>query len=398
MKRTIYLNVWKEINKDKKPVLIIGPRQVGKTTLANQISKKYKNSLYYNYDEYPLKVLKTPYFYDELNRKDSSKPLIIFDEIHKFYKWKSYIKGVYDKDASKYDFILTGSGRMDIYQKGGDALTGRKNNLYIFPFTLNEFCKRRKAEEFLSNPMNFIDYNTNKESFKLMNLLLEISPFPEPFLRNNKRFYRRWKKDYKTQLIRQDIRDASNIMNIIKLETLFLYIPENVSSNLSNLSCAKMLEVSPNTIKNWLFHLSSFFLIFSIMPYTKISKALLKEKKYYMYDYGIIKNSGAKFENMIALELLRLISNLNDLGVDDFELRYVKNKLGEEVDFIILKDNVPFLLIEAKSNDDNFSKSLVKFSEIFNIHGIQLTNKRNIYRTKNKCILVSANKFLSSLP
>lgn len=70
-----------------------------------------------------------------MKRRDSSLPLVIFDEIHKYRDWKNYLKGIYDRYSAEYRFLITGSGRLDLYQRGGDSLAGRYLlfNLFLLP-------------------------------------------------------------------------------------------------------------------------------------------------------------------------------------------------------------------------------------------------------------------------
>jgi predicted AAA+ superfamily ATPase len=104
----------------ERMVFIGGPRQVGKTTLARMlIAKSFDQTGYYNWDNRN----------DRRQITQSSWPgnadLIILDEIHKYKKWKSFLKGEYDKLKDRYRFLITGSARLDIYRKGGDSMLGR---------------------------------------------------------------------------------------------------------------------------------------------------------------------------------------------------------------------------------------------------------------------------------
>jgi len=72
-----------------------------------------------------LTVFHYPTFFEAVKRKDSSIPIVVLDKIHKYRDWKNYIKGVYDQFHDKYQFLVSGSGRLDLYQKGGDSLAGR---------------------------------------------------------------------------------------------------------------------------------------------------------------------------------------------------------------------------------------------------------------------------------
>ena len=402
--RKQYKKLWEFLNKEKSMVFIVGPRQVGKTHLAKNISENFTNRLYFNWDDLKdqKKLLENPYFFEEIERKDSSKPLIIFDEIHKYKNWKNYLKGVFDKFSNEYNFIISGSGRLDTYQKGGDSLVGRYLIFHLFPFTISEFFSSKKEiKNFFKNPF---EININNKSFSTLDRLSKLSGFPEPFLSEKKPSYRRWKKIYSKQLIREDIRNLTTIKEINLIETLFFLLPSKVSSPISITSLSKSLKTSYNTIKNWLDILEKFFLIFSIPPWTKkIKRAILKERKIYLFDFAEIEQEGAKFENMVALELKKAITNWTDRGLGYFSLHFLKNKDGEEVDFLIAESNKPKLLIEAKKSDDKPSVALKKFQTALNIPAIQLINKNDnsfkiLTNKKNKILITPAHLWLSKLP
>ncbi len=154
MRRLIYENIWKKLSAYKQMVFIAGPRQAGKTTLTQILAEDFTNSLYFNWDilEEKRKLIENPSFYEEVNRKDNSVPLIIFDELHKYSNWKNYLKSVYDRDKDNYKIIVSGSGRLNMYQKGGDSLAGRYFIFYLWPLTLAELAGNNLSfEQFTSN-------------------------------------------------------------------------------------------------------------------------------------------------------------------------------------------------------------------------------------------------------
>ena len=127
IERSLYMDLWEELAGEKQMVFLSGPRQVGNTTLAKEIAKKFINNIYFNWDLIDNKrlLIKNTTFFQDINRIDGSAPLVIFDEIHKYKNWKNYLKGIYDQFEKDYKFLVSGSGRLDLYQKGGDSLVGR---------------------------------------------------------------------------------------------------------------------------------------------------------------------------------------------------------------------------------------------------------------------------------
>lgn len=402
MERKIYTKQWNELKDDGKMVFISGPRQSGKTTFAQSIAKDYSNSVYYNYDSEPEKIIMQPDFFENINRKDSTIPLVILDEVHKYKNWKSYLKGKYDEFESDYQFIVTGSGRMEMFNKKDDPLTGRFVSMRLFPLTLREFTEGGNIEHFKNDKMSSLSLKNSNDTENIKNNLLQFSPFPEPFLRSSRRFYRRWYRTYINQIIIQDIQDMTAIKHIKTIESLMRIMPERICAPLQYSSLSKLLQISIPTVKNWLNTLEQFFVVFSIIPYTEISRAIIKNRKYYMYDYGSVNDKGAKFENFVALELLQFVEYWNCMGEGEFDLRYLKNKDQQEIDFILMLDGKPFFIIEAKNGEESISKSVYKFQDQLNVPAIQLVNKPNLYKKKkngnNNIYIVSAAQFLSSLP
>jgi len=127
LKREFYIELWKSLSSEKQMIFLSGPRQVGKTTLAKFIAKNYPNKYYFNWDVISNKklLIKDPTFFQHINRVNSTKPIVVLDEIHKYRQWKNYLKGIYDEFKDEYLFLVSGSGRLDTYQKGEDFLAGR---------------------------------------------------------------------------------------------------------------------------------------------------------------------------------------------------------------------------------------------------------------------------------
>lgn len=403
--RTSYLKSWEELASEKSMIFLAGPRQAGKTTLSKIIAESFANSFYFNWDIHSDRTLlfENPDFFENIERKDSSQPLIILDEIHKYKNWKNYLKGVFDKHSESYKFLVIGSGRLDIYQKGGDSLAGRYYMLHLFPLTVAELGERNmNISDFLNDPLQISVERKNKLK-NIWDNLARLSGFPQPYLNGKEQTYRRWSGTYSHQLIREDIRDVVEIRSIADVESLYFLLPSKVGNPLSIPSLARDLSVSYNSVRNWLNVFERFFLVFSIPTWTqKVPRTILKERKYYLWDYPRIKDESARFENMVAAELFRGVTLWGDMGYGDFALHFIRNKEKQEVDFLIVNNGEPFLLIEAKLNNVNPSKSLQNFQKLFNVAAIQLTNIGNSYRFVNngdyKILSVPAYHWLSQLP
>ena len=99
-------------------VFLGGPRQVGKTTLAKTLLGKSRINSYLNWDiaEHRERILK---------QKLPDSNIWVFDEIHKYRKWRNYLKGLYDQIDQSQQILVTGSARLDYYRYGGESLQGR---------------------------------------------------------------------------------------------------------------------------------------------------------------------------------------------------------------------------------------------------------------------------------
>jgi predicted AAA+ superfamily ATPase len=324
-----------------KMVFVSGPRQVGKTYLAKEIlGGHFPSGRYLNWDldEDRQDILK--------KRWDINNQVLVLDELHKFPRWKTWLKGIYDTSPKTISFLVTGSARLDIYRRGGDSLQGRYHPWRLHPFTLDELPKGISSRE------GFLR-------------LMALGGFPEPFLDNDERAARRWRRERLDRVIREDIRDLESIRNI-QLLGLFLDLLRERVGNLITLSnLASDLQISPKTARAWLEVLERMFIIFTVRPYTKsLPRAVLKPPKVYFFDNGdVLSGEGERFENLVAASLLKRLHFLEDRDGYRYELRYLRDKEGREVDFAVIKDRRLEELIEVKLSDENVSKSLIYYAE-----------------------------------
>lgn len=325
----------------QKMVFIGGPRQVGKTTLSRSLCHDFTESVYLNWDsnENRNTILKKQW------RKDVA--LIIFDELHKYPRWKQWIKGVYDTQEEGQHFLVTGSARLDVYRRGGDSLMGRYHYWRLHPLTLDELPPDMSAEEGFDR-------------------LMKLGGFPEPFLSGDERLARRWRRERFDRILREDIRDLELIRQI-QLLGLFVEALQERTGNLVVLSnLATDLQISPITAKKWLALIERMYIAFPLYPLTKdIPRAILKPPKVYFYDNADVSLSdGARLENLVATTLLKRLHFMEDYHGYRCSLHYIRDKDGREVDFVTVIDGKVIDLIEVKQSDSTVSSSLLYYSKL----------------------------------
>ena len=325
----------------KRAVFIGGPRQVGKTTLAlSLISPKAdaRHGGYLNWDYEPSaeKIRKSKLPIDQ--------PVIVFDELHKFKLWKRWIKGVIDVEKGRRKIIVTGSAKLDLYQKGGDSLFGRYRYVRLHPFSLPELAGKDPAAD--------------------VERLLKFGGFPEPLFSENARELKLWQKERLRRIIREDVRDISLIQNISGMETLAELLPDRVGSPLSVQSLSEDVQVDHKTLKRWLAVLESMYFAYRIPPFgSKKIRAVKKEQKLYLWDWSTIEDPGTRWENMVASQLLKYCHWLEDSEGDTMELRYLRDIDRREVDFVVLKNKKPIFAVECKSGEKAIGRSVHYFAE-----------------------------------
>lgn len=390
MLKNRYLQKKIESDLKQKMVFVGGPRQVGKTTLAKQIgNRSYQKYSYLNWDNIDDKkiILKS------ILEPDTQ--LIIFDEIHKYRNWKNYIKGQFDKNNELFNILVTGSARLDLYQKGGDSLLGRYYYFRLHPFSVAEVLQKNN----LLVPFQKISFPNEPDTRKTLKHLLEFGGFPEPFISKDKKVLRRWHNQRTEKIVKEDIRDVESIRDISTLQILVSLLPERVGSQFSINSLREDLLVSHKTISHWMNVLERFYYHFRITAYSAQSiKSLRKEKKMYLWDWSEVPLEPVRLENMTASHLLKLCHFLYDVEGYKAELHYLRDRDGHEVDFLITIDKKPWMAIEVKNSDQAISKNLLYFGEKLSIpFKYQLVNTENIDFIQKDVRVISIDKFLGGL-
>ena len=405
IERTSAAIVKEVIEQDNKMAFVSGPRQVGKTTLAKRYKELFGQGLYLNWDNvaHQKRILTDPLFFERENR-DPGKPfLLVFDEIHKYGRWKNYLKGAYDDYKDEFRFLITGSGRLELFKKGGDSLLGRYFSVPLFPLSLGELVgKLTPFSEFiegLDNPPP-----STKEGIERYHHLFRFSGFPEPFVRGTTAFYNRWFSEHKTLLIREDIRDATAIREISLMEHLAHLIPERIGSPLSLNALKEDVGVAFETIRDWLLVLGQFFYLFRVAPFSgRLARTLRKESKLYLFNWVEIENEGFRFENLVALHLLKATRIWKATGEAHLDLNYIRDKEKREVDFVLSEKGRPFCLIECKVSGESLSPGLIYFQKKLKVpHAFQVVHQPGIckkLRTEGLTQwVISADRWLSALP
>ncbi len=274
-------------------VFISGPRQVGKTHLSKIFQPK--EEAYLNWDNLEDRG------YIKKHSLPGKAKIYIFDEIHKYSRWRMLLKGLFDKNIKRLKFIVTGSAQLDHFRRGGDSIFGRYHYLRLRPFSLPE------AIDFgIINPENS---------------LLKYVGFPGPLFEQDENFSKIWKRERKSRVIQQYLRDLTNLKDYSDLELLADALPERVGSLLSLNSIGEDLDKSPHTIARWLEILESVYYCYTILPFggSKI-KATKKSRKLYLWDWSEIEDPGVRFENYVASHLIKWCHYKEDTQGDKVEL------------------------------------------------------------------------------
>jgi hypothetical protein len=371
-----------------KMVFLAGPRQVGKTTLAQHLLAAAGEGLYLTWD----------------NRADRREiraahwpggaALVVLDELHKWREWKNWIKGEYDKHHTTTQFLVTGSARMDVYRRGGDSLQGRYHHYRLHPFSHNE---ARGIHPPAVEPGQALPVGAGSKD--VVEALLRYGGFPEPFLAQSDRTHRRWQKERLDRFVREDVRDLEAVRDVSSIEILADLLPGRVGSPLSLNALREDLEVSHRALTHWIEILDRLYYLVRVRPHeSRQVRALRKMPKAYLWDWSLVAEPGARFENLVAMHLLKFCHGLQDRDAVDVDLRYLRDRTGREVDFLLTMKGKPWVAVEAKVGETRIDPALRYFRDRLKIpfvYQVVLNGTRDFVEDGIRC--VPAPQFLAAL-
>ena len=339
----------------RQMVFLSGPRQVGKTTLGESCG-----SVCLNWDDDDVKRTIVAGQSETVNRyglagMSESDKVVVFDEIHKYARWKQFLKGFYDVYGRNLRIIATGSAKMDVYKKGGDSMMGRYFPYRMHPFSVAELLDvTLPGEELIRRPRELA-----REEWEA---LVRFGGFPDPFVKRDVRFSRRWQALRFEQLTKVDLRDLTKVAELDQLAALAEILLHRSGEQLVYKNLGNEVGVDEKTAKKWIKTLKGLYFGFEVRPwFHNVENSIRKTPKWFVRDWALIEDAGKRAETFVACHLLKAVEFWTDLGYGDFSLNYVRNKRKQEVDFLVARDNRPWFLVEVKSGDEHLSASLGAF-------------------------------------
>ena len=341
----------------RQMVFLSGPRQVGKTTMCEAVA-----STYLSWDDEDVRraiqsgqrVVADKY---ALNVAAESEKILVYDEIHKYSKWKQFLKGFYDLYGKDLRIVATGSAKMDVYKKGGDSMMGRYFPYRMHPLSVAELLDVSIPDErIVRSPKMLPDDEWTA--------LVRFGGFPDPFVNRDIRFSRRWNSLRFEQLLKTDMRDLTRISELDQLSALAEILSNRSGEQLvyKNIGCD--LGVDEKTAKKWVKTLKYLYLGFEVRPWFRnIENSIRKMPKWYLRDWANIQDEGKRAETFIACHLLKAVEGWTDLGYGEFSIGYLRDKSRREVDFVVTRNGIPWFLVEVKKSDTSLSEALGFFQK-----------------------------------
>jgi hypothetical protein len=335
-----YLKAAVGLDLREKMVFVGGPRQVGKTTLALSLlgDATEAHPAYLSWDDVAARKTLLQ------GALPGGQSLIVLDEIHKYKGWRNLVKGLYDRNKASRRFLVTGSARLDHYRRGGDSLQGRYHFYRLHPFSLLEITKTPTQAD--------------------LQHLLQFGGFPEPFLRGNARHWKRWQRERQNRVIQEDLINLERVIEVSQMGLLADVLPARVGSPLSINNLRQDLSVAFETVERWVVILENLYVCFRIQPhgFPKL-RAARKERKLYMWDWSVCENESARFENLVASNLLKYCHHTEDTEGDRMDLRFVRDSQGRELDFVVIRNGKPVFAVECKTGAGTLSRNIAYFAQ-----------------------------------
>ncbi len=339
---------------NRQMAFVSGPRHVGKSTLARALAGY---AFFHNWDRPSDRALilagsDALAEHDGLAELRAGTPILCLDELHKYPRWKNFLKGFFDTWGDRCHVLVTGSARLDVYKRGGDSLMGRYFPFRLHPLSLAEVSDPRVPDADLVR----LPAPPDPEALAS---LLRWGGYPEPFLKAKDTFHRRWRDLRNEQLFREDLRDATRIQETAQVQVLAGLLADRAGQLVNYSALASATRISEDTARRWLAVLESFYYGFTLRPWFRnVNKSLRKQPKFYLWDWSVLPEGGARVENFIACHLLKAVHAWTDLGLGRFDLHYLRDTAGREVGFLVSRDRQPWFLVEAKSADRSLNPAL----------------------------------------
>ncbi len=361
----------------RKLVVLTGARQAGKTTLAHQLMTDFDSAQYLSWDVPADRQLITQHAWSP------KVQLLVFDEIHKMRDWKTFLKGAWDGRSKAQAMLVTGSARMETFRQGGESLAGRYYNWRLHPFSVRELVATHgvSADQALAR-------------------LLERGGFPEPCLTERTVDADRWRAQYATDLVREDVLDFSRVHEVRALQLLFGLLRERVGSPLKISNLAQALQISPTTATRYIEILEALYIVFRVAPWHRdVARSLLKEPKIYFLDTGLVKgDAGIKLENAVAAMLLKHCHHRQDAEGKPVTLHTIRDKERHEIDFVLAEGTTVTDLVEVKLSDATPSAYLHRMAELFApARALQIVGELRQPAQHGRVEVASAGEWLAGL-
>jgi len=373
-----------------KMVFVAGPRQVGKTTLGLNLLEEWGTGAYLNWDNRgDRKAIRNTEW------PGGDHPLVVLDEIHKWRTWKGWLKGEFDKHGNRVHFLVTGSARLDLYRRGGDSLQGRYHHYRLHPFSLAEI-NRQKLSGWEPGKEISVPGRGDQE---VLESLLALGGFPEPFLADSPRKLRRWQKERVDRFLREDVRDLETIRDLASMQLLADLLPERVGSLLSINALRENLEVSHRAVSNWMEILERLYYGYRIRPHAaKKIQSIRQMPKAYLWDWSMVEDRTSRFENLIAGHLLKFCHLLADRDGYRTDLVFLRDRTGKEVDFLVTVNRKPWFCVEAKVAATRIDPAIPYFRDRVDIpwsYQVTLEGNKDFVQDGIRCL--PAHRFLAAL-
>jgi predicted AAA+ superfamily ATPase len=318
-----------------RTAFVSGPRQVGKTTACRALSPRY---LDWSDAADRLIILKGPEAVARhlgLEHARAREVTVVIDNLHGHRNWKSFLRKFNARYGTRVRLVVT---MLDAAQPKGRSLPPNTSVVRINPWTVGECARTVPTDSPVNSPNSISDEDWSA--------LLEHGGYPEPFRKRDPRFTQRWQARRQSELIEHDLPRLASVRDPAIVQMFALLLAGRSATPLIYSDSSRELGVTVDTVRRWVDLLVGLQFGFCVRPwFAGVPKALRKEPKWYLRDWSGVADPLARMRTLIACHLLKSVEGWADLGFGRFELRYVRDKLKREVDFLVLRERRPWFLI-----------------------------------------------------